>query len=78
MAGLGLALHASVSFPISGESSVTEPIDREAQQHYDGSPKRELFGTRVGFILAAVGSAVGLGNMWRSGRRRNWMVGLRR
>ncbi|HSJ15207.1 MAG TPA: sodium-dependent transporter [Longimicrobiales bacterium] len=26
---------------------------------------RELWGTRVGFILAAVGSAVGLGNMWR-------------
>lgn len=27
--------------------------------------QRELFNTRVGFILAAVGSAVGLGNMWR-------------
>jgi NSS family neurotransmitter:Na+ symporter len=27
--------------------------------------KREMFGTRAGFILAAVGSAVGLGNMWR-------------
>jgi NSS family neurotransmitter:Na+ symporter len=26
---------------------------------------RELWGTRLGFILAAVGSAVGLGNMWR-------------
>ncbi|NIW37443.1 MAG: sodium-dependent transporter, partial [Gemmatimonadetes bacterium] len=26
---------------------------------------REGWGTRVGFILAAVGSAVGLGNMWR-------------
>lgn len=26
---------------------------------------REAFGTRVGFILAAVGGAVGLGNMWR-------------
>ncbi len=26
---------------------------------------RELFGTRLGFVLAAVGSAVGLGNMWR-------------
>lgn len=26
---------------------------------------RELWNTRVGFILAAVGSAVGLGNMWR-------------
>ena len=26
---------------------------------------REQFGTRAGFVLAAVGSAVGLGNMWR-------------
>ncbi len=26
---------------------------------------REGWGTRIGFILAAVGSAVGLGNMWR-------------
>jgi neurotransmitter:Na+ symporter, NSS family len=29
-----------------------------------GKP-RELWGTRVGFIMAAVGSAIGLGNMWR-------------
>lgn len=27
--------------------------------------EREVFGTRAGFVLAAVGSAVGLGNMWR-------------
>jgi NSS family neurotransmitter:Na+ symporter len=27
--------------------------------------QRELFKSRAGFILAAVGSAVGLGNMWR-------------
>ena len=27
--------------------------------------QREQWGTRAGFILAAVGSAVGLGNMWR-------------
>jgi hypothetical protein len=26
---------------------------------------REQWGTRLGFILAAVGSAVGLGNIWR-------------
>jgi NSS family neurotransmitter:Na+ symporter len=26
---------------------------------------RELWGSRIGFILAAIGSAVGLGNMWR-------------
>lgn len=29
------------------------------------APAREAWGTRLGFILAAVGSAVGLGNMWR-------------
>ena len=28
-------------------------------------PKRELFGSRNVFILAAIGSAVGLGNIWR-------------
>lgn len=27
--------------------------------------KRETWGSRVGFILAAVGSAIGLGNIWR-------------
>ncbi|MEE8594581.1 MAG: sodium-dependent transporter, partial [Gemmatimonadota bacterium] len=26
---------------------------------------REQWGSRFGFVLAAVGSAVGLGNMWR-------------
>jgi len=26
---------------------------------------RERFGSRAGFLLAAAGSAVGLGNMWR-------------
>ena len=30
-----------------------------------GTVQREAWGTRAGFILAAVGSAVGLGNMWR-------------
>jgi len=28
-------------------------------------PAREHWGSRLGFVLAAVGSAVGLGNMWR-------------
>lgn len=28
-------------------------------------PAREIWGTKWGFVLAAVGSAVGLGNMWR-------------
>ena len=27
--------------------------------------QREQWGTRAGFILAAVGSAIGLGNIWR-------------
>ncbi|MCG8565535.1 MAG: sodium-dependent transporter [Desulfobacterales bacterium] len=27
--------------------------------------KREQWGTRVGFVLAAIGSAIGLGNIWR-------------
>ncbi|NLV89793.1 MAG: hypothetical protein GX021_10610, partial [Tissierellia bacterium] len=27
--------------------------------------KRESWGSRIGFILAAAGSAVGLGNIWR-------------
>ncbi|MCQ6253480.1 hypothetical protein [Methanocaldococcus sp.] len=28
---------------------------------------REQWGSRIGFILAAVGSAIGLGNIWRFG-----------
>ena len=32
---------------------------------------RESWQTRLGFILAAVGSAVGLGNLWRF----PWMTG---
>ena len=30
-----------------------------------GPERREYWGSRFGFIMAAVGSAVGLGNMWR-------------
>jgi len=29
------------------------------------SPPREQFSGQVGFILSAIGSAVGLGNTWR-------------
>jgi NSS family neurotransmitter:Na+ symporter len=29
------------------------------------APKREAFGSRNVFILSAIGSAVGLGNIWR-------------
>lgn len=42
-----------------------DPIERDVEQQGGNSIQRELFGTRLGFILAAVGSAVGLGNMWR-------------
>lgn len=44
---------------------MTDPIDVEVQKHGEDSIQREVFGTRLGFVLAAVGSAVGLGNMWR-------------
>lgn len=41
--------------PVRDDAAVTGPE----------AAAREVFGTRLGFILAAVGSAVGLGNMWR-------------
>ena len=31
----------------------------------NGMEQRSQWGTRAGFIMAAVGSAVGLGNIWR-------------
>lgn len=31
----------------------------------DVTPRREVFSTRISFLLAAIGSAVGLGNIWR-------------
>ena len=34
-------------------------------QQLSGTKAREEWGTRLGFICAAVGSAVGLGNIWR-------------
>ncbi len=44
---------------------MSEPIEAEVRQHGADTIQREVWGTRVGFVLAAVGSAVGLGNMWR-------------
>ena len=29
-----------------------------------GNKDREKFGTRLGFIIACIGSAVGMGNIW--------------
>jgi neurotransmitter:Na+ symporter, NSS family len=46
--------HQGDTGPVAGSGSV-DP---------SGKP-RELWGTRIGFIMAAVGSAIGLGNMWR-------------
>jgi NSS family neurotransmitter:Na+ symporter len=31
----------------------------------EASPKREIWGSKIGFILAAAGSAIGLGNIWK-------------
>lgn len=44
---------------------MSDRFDAEVAAHQADTIDREVFGTRVGFILAAVGSAVGLGNMWR-------------
>ncbi|MDT8368436.1 MAG: sodium-dependent transporter [Longimicrobiales bacterium] len=44
---------------------MADRFDAEVAAHSADSIQREVFGTRLGFILAAVGSAVGLGNMWR-------------
>ena len=31
----------------------------------EGLPARGVWGSKIGFILAAAGSAIGLGNIWR-------------
>ena len=38
--------------------------------------KREQWGSRAGFVLAAVGSAIGLGNIWRFHTWRMKMVAV--
>lgn len=51
---------------------VRAPADETASRAHAGPEHadapgfdREVWGTRLGFLMAAVGSAVGLGNMWR-------------
>ncbi len=44
---------------------VTRSNDDAGDAGNAGNAGRELFKTRAGFVLAAAGSAVGLGNMWR-------------
>lgn len=49
---------------VTGEDSVSP--SHAGPEHADAPGfDREVWGTRLGFIMAAVGSAVGLGNMWR-------------
>ncbi|MFW5878281.1 MAG: sodium-dependent transporter [Myxococcota bacterium] len=42
-----------------------KPISETVPAAEQSAPEREMWGSRLGFVLAAVGSAVGLGNMWR-------------
>ena len=46
-----------------------DPIDVEVQKHSEDSIQRELWGTRIGFILAAVGSVL-------ASRPRNGLVAM--
>lgn len=50
--------------PESADAPVT-PAHAGPDHEEPSAFKREVWGTRAGFILAAIGSAVGLGNMWR-------------
>jgi neurotransmitter:Na+ symporter, NSS family len=49
---------------VSDQNRNADPAAGKAVTDPTGKP-RELWGTRIGFIMAAVGSAIGLGNMWR-------------
>lgn len=51
--------------PTSAPDDEVSPSHRGPEHAEPPAFARELWNTRVGFILAAVGSAVGLGNMWR-------------
>ena len=51
--------------PTPAPDDDVSPSHRGPEHAEPAAFARELWNTRVGFILAAVGSAVGLGNMWR-------------
>lgn len=51
--------------PTHTSDEAVSPSHRGPEHAEPAAFARELWNTRVGFILAAVGSAVGLGNMWR-------------
>jgi neurotransmitter:Na+ symporter, NSS family len=53
------------SRPSSDPPGGVSPAHAGPEHQEPAAFARELWNTRVGFILAAVGSAVGLGNMWR-------------
>lgn len=55
----------SLTFQCSFCHSSTVSESRKASNAPTEAPARELFATRFGFVLAAAGSAIGLGNMWR-------------
>jgi NSS family neurotransmitter:Na+ symporter len=44
---------------------MTRIIEIEVLFNMDGKKKRSSFSSRVGFVMAAASSAVGLGNLWR-------------
>lgn len=39
--------------------------DKKPEEMQERKPKREQWNSKIGFILAAAGSAIGLGNIWR-------------
>lgn len=51
--------------PASTPGPEPSPAHRGPEHAEPPAFAREVWNTRIGFVLAAVGSAVGLGNMWR-------------
>ena len=44
---------------------IMSPIESESSGEYENDKRRLLWDKPLSFILAAVGSAAGLGNLWR-------------